>query len=96
MGYYTYYTVETEPHNDVAIMEVEKLSGYGSTVIDGHDSVKWYDCEKDMTTISKIFPDTTFIVSGDGEESGDIWKRWFKDGKSKYAKADMTIKEPDW
>jgi hypothetical protein len=54
---------------------------YGETAYTFLDSVKWYDHEKDMAKFSKMFPDHYFYLYGDGEESGDIWKLMFHDGK---------------
>lgn len=44
------------------------------------DSCKWYDHIKDMVELSKQFPDVVFELEGDGEESGDMWKEYYKNG----------------
>lgn len=38
----------------------------------GCDWVKWYEHENDMLAISQEFPDVTFCLDGDGEESDDM------------------------
>lgn len=53
--------------------------------------IKWYDYVKDMSNISKRFPDLIFTLSGEGEESGDIWKRYFYRGDDQYAAAKVTF-----
>ena len=58
--------------------EISKLSGYSYLF---SDSCKWYEHEKDMRTISKKYKDVLFKLSGEGEESGDIWVKYFKNGK---------------
>lgn len=47
---------------------------------------KWYSYETDMKMISKRFPDLTICIYGEGEEQGDIWEHYFKDG------ADLLMK----
>jgi hypothetical protein len=45
------------------------------------DSCKWYGNEKDMKVVSKAFPDIVFKLQGEGEEPGDMWIKYFKNGK---------------
>jgi hypothetical protein len=90
MGYYTNHTVTWDDPN---LYEIE--TSYGP-MREGHttDSIKWYDCTNEMTEISKKFPGVLFEVEGHGEESEDIWKAYFKDGKSQYVKAKIVFEEP--
>lgn len=57
----------------------------------GTDSCKWYDHEKEVSDFSKIYPDVLFELSGEGEESGDIWKKYFKNGKMQLCQVKMTF-----
>lgn len=41
----------------------------------------WYDHEDNMVYFSKGYPDAIFELSGEGEESGDVWKKYFKNGR---------------
>jgi hypothetical protein len=80
MGYNTRYSLavddgEDEKH-DAAIVAA---SGYG-ILFDG-ESFHWYSHEEYMTAYSKQHPGAQFAMSGEGEESGDAWVQWFKDGK---------------
>ena len=36
---------------------------------------KWYDHDEDMIKLSLRFPDYTFILEGEGEENGDLWRQ---------------------
>lgn len=55
------------------------------------DSCKWYEHEDDMKRISKEFPEVLFTLHGNGEESGDIWVKYFKNGKMQTSKAEIKL-----
>ena len=89
MGYYTNYyldihegnkTIE-EVLNNIDESEFEgiyySIDEYGDTV----DAVKWYNHEDDMKKFSKLYPELVFVLKGEGEESGDVWRKYFKNGK---------------
>ena len=59
------------------------------------DSCKWYEHDKHMRDISRMYPETIFILEGEGEESGDIWKKYYLNGKCQTAKAEVIIPEFD-
>ena len=61
---------------------------------DGEDC-KWYEHDKDMIKMSLVFPDVIFLLEGEGEESGDIWKKYYKNGKIQICKAKMTFDDFD-
>lgn len=46
-----------------------------------HTYSKWYDYESDMHDVSTANPDVTYRVYGVGEESGDEWVTFFKNGQ---------------
>lgn len=43
---------------------------------------KWYSHDEDMGMLAKAFPDVTFKLSGDGEESDDVWVTYYKGNQS--------------
>src|SRR5688572_1133090 len=93
MGYYTTYDISSnEPEIQEAIMA---LSDY-SWEDDGRliDS-KWYDHKKHCLEVSKQFPETVIEVSGEGEESGDIWKSYYFNGKVQECGARITFEPFD-
>lgn len=59
--------------------------------LSGGDSVKWYEHEADMRELSSKYPELLLTLSGEGEESGDVWKKYFKGGKCQVAKAKIEI-----
>lgn len=56
------------------------------------DMQKWYEHEEELTAISKLFPELTFRLSGNGEGYDDCWEKYFKNGESEYC--EMTIPPP--
>ena len=61
----------------------------------GGDTAKWYDWQKDMVEVSERFPHLLFSLQGEGEESGDIWKAWARNGRVRRAQARIVFDEPD-
>ena len=93
MGYYTTYTLRTTRgcDNQEEIEEkLQEISG-NSIKFGWDDSYKWYTHEQDMKELSEIYTETTFILEGEGEESGDIWRKYFKNGKMQVCKAEIVF-----
>lgn len=59
------------------------------------DECKWYEHDEEMIELSLKFPDTVFCLHGEGEESGDIWNKYYKNGKSQYCPARIVYDEYD-
>jgi hypothetical protein len=77
MGYYTNYAIEQGTVTDEELKEVSDCDWDGGEL----SNAKWYDHEKHMKELSRQKPDQLFCLSGEGEESGDLWKKYFKNGK---------------
>lgn len=60
-----------------------------------YDECKWYEHDKHMREVSKNNPGTIFILEGEGEESGDIWKKYYLNGKCQEARAIITFEPFD-
>jgi hypothetical protein len=97
MGYYTDYKLEYKGDLDqeTLVARLSEVSGYGW----GDDltlpDVKWYEHDHHMEVISQEYPDILFILNGEGEESGDIWRKYFKNGLAKYDRAELSFPEFD-
>lgn len=94
MGYYTDYSLKIEipgkkNKHDIIINDLDTITEYsweevGDKTYSPGDSIKWYDHDSDLKTMSKMprYKDAIFTLDGDGEESGDIWRAFYKNGKT--------------
>jgi len=91
MGYYTRHKLEIVEGNDYVTdyeKEISELADYGNCF---EDEIKWYDHQKNMVEYSKRHPKVVFKLSGEGEESGDIWTEYYQDGKMQREKAEIKV-----
>lgn len=51
--------------------------------------------DEDMRGLSKRIPEVLFTLHGEGEEAGDIWNKYFLNGKMQVAKARIEFDEFD-
>jgi hypothetical protein len=110
MGYYTYYTLEVEggpaeqrcptcgnigewDWKEMIAKFLGEKHGYGEYYT-FEDSCKWYECDKDMLEFSQLYPEYTFIIEGDGEDTDDRWRAYYKNGK--MHKDEMIMRFPDF
>jgi hypothetical protein len=102
MGYYTTYHLDIQgkgiDFDKYEIFEeIGIISRYGEEMFEDGSAyeIKWYSHEEDMTQISKKYPDLLFILNGNGEENGDIWRKHFKNGKTHFSKAKIVFDDFD-
>lgn len=101
MGYYTSYQLRVLEGGDESelINEFRKESDGAAYAIDEdgdtNESCKWYDSNQDLINFSKKHPDAIFCLEGEGEESGDVWKLYVKDGHYQECRATMVFPEFD-
>ncbi len=99
MGYYTRFSLKVHSDHDVDIIaDLRKdEDSYAHHAFDAagqvNDEHKWYDHEDDMKQFSKKYPDVLFELHGEGEETGDIWNKYFMNGKMQKSKAKITFDE---
>ena len=60
---------------------------------DSNEPCKWYNHEDDLRNLSKKHPCSVFKLSGRGDSSGDIWSKYFKDGKMQHEQAKIVIED---
>jgi hypothetical protein len=107
MGYSTYFQLETSDEgeytecptcgNKVVIDHRYGIRKYLDDYDPFEEQTRWYEWREDMTKYSKLHPDVLFTVSGEGEESGDIWKAYIKNGQiqEETAKIQIAAFDPD-
>lgn len=109
MGYQTYFELEIyqyEEHGLGSIDEEKLISiitefrkenedAYWALNVDGtcKQDCHWYDHIKDLTKLSKKYPDLIFRLMGAGDSNEDLWHHYFKDGKSQICEAKITFDE---
>lgn len=107
MGYYTRYELNVRnidlndadyllQHAKIRVSEIDDGYGTFGSLMDGNmEECKWYDYDADMKKISREHPGVLFELTGDGEEQGDQWITYYKDGKSQHCKAQITFEPYD-
>lgn len=109
MGYYTDHSLKVKNLNSQdnarleQVLRDKELIGYAfwePTFYNDfveypvYDSVKWYEAESDMKEISEMFPDAVFELSGIGEDFGDVWRSYFKNGECEHCPGEIVYKQP--
>lgn len=88
-------------YNDDALKILEEASNgykfynYGEDGVFHLSDAKWYKWEENMETLSanKSYKDWVFVVDGEGEESGDIWRAIFSNGEGRIQKAKIVFED---
>lgn len=89
MGYDTWFNINTsaepqEYREEEAVRKEISNAVFGTdhhNVIEGFEA-HWYDHDKDLIKISKKHPAVLIEISGDGEDSDDIWAARYRNGES--------------
>ena len=99
MGYFTLYTLSVEK-GDPSLLESEEfkdifdeITGYSLESLD--DMIQWYEFDKNMLEISKLYPDTVFRLLGDGEDRDDSWISYYCNGDSAESRATIVYPPVD-
>lgn len=75
MGYNTQYELNIIPNNHEIFEVFQEDSGFHE-----EEAVTWYDWRRDCISISLSNPGYLIVVTGKGEEAGDMWRRAFLNG----------------
>ena len=63
------------------LKDIEEITGIKDVSEYESLSAKWYDADEDLKQLSKKYPDITFSVWGDGEDSEDVWQQFWHAGE---------------
>ena len=82
-------------YNDYGIFNDSKYyEASHSAYFEAYDESKWYDHTYDMVKFSKLFPNVTFKLHGEGEESGDLWNEYYHNGAAEECRARIVYDMP--
>jgi len=99
MGYITRYELSVKNGNTDLISKFVTENDNASYALDengdSNESCKWYDHEKELKAFSLKHPDALFELKGEGEESGDIWIKYIRNGKCQTCKAKLLFEDYD-
>lgn len=90
MGYVTDYELNV---TDNELGTDDHMEGIGAVIGFNpfEDDCKWYANKRDMCQYSLLYKDVLFELRGEGEEAGDLWVSYFKNGKVQVCKAKITF-----
>ena len=98
MGYQTGYNLSLSNAGGKDFEIIKDLrNSYEETDIafdrDGvsNEDVKWKDHEENLIEFSRKYPDVIFTLDFEDEE-GDLWKKYFRNGKKQIANAILIIR----
>lgn len=93
MGYYTRYALKCS--DKALIKELIKENENAACAFSASGSpceeIKWYEHEEELREFSKRYPDVLFTLKGEGEEQGDLWIKYFQNGKMQLAAAKIAF-----
>lgn len=100
MGYYTRFSLKVIGKTDIDIIDkLRNKCDYAEFALDedgnSEKSCKWYDCKEDIKEFSKSHPDVLFLLEGEGEEAGDIWKFYARNNKCCFQQAQIVFEQFD-
>ncbi len=107
MGYDTQYDLELRNPFTGKILDYENLIELvvkdlrdtceeAKYSLDSHgkrtcDECRWYKHEDDLRKFSKRYSSFLFVLHGEGESPGDIWRKYFLNGQCQEARAVVQI-----
>jgi hypothetical protein len=100
MGYYTNFALTTVFVDALDVMPDDidfkatfvSITGYSLDNEWSLNMVKWYNHETDMRRLSARYPQWVWQLDAEGEEQGDIWRKYFHDGRMQRANSEVIIK----
>lgn len=100
MGYRTYRTIERIGQHPADCPEIideamqqalAEITDYTADCFTGGEECKWYNADEDMLEFSRVYPDVTFRMFCQGEDSLDIYVCWYKNGAMQRWDLDTSV-----
>lgn len=99
MGYYTQHTLSVIEGNPDLIRQFRDECEEAQYCLDENGNCneegKWYESDKDMKAFSLKHPEALFEMNGSGENSDDIWRQYWKNGKVQNVETERTYEPFD-
>jgi len=99
MGYYTKHNLEIKKGCTGLISELREWCEDARDSFDDdgkcEEETKWYSHREDLISFSKNHPEAIFLLCGQGEESGDIWREYYKGGRIQVCRAVISFDDFD-
>jgi len=77
--------------------KLDKVSLVGNKIsnyfVGGSECCPWYENDVDMIELSRKFPSVLFVLHGEGEKHGDLWRTYYRDERLQHAPAKITYDE---
>jgi len=96
MGYYFQFDIKLKEANSedtlifqTALKEIYNDFEFDSKYNTAFIEAKWYDYDEDLLSISKLIPDCYIVLYREGEESNDLYKSVYCNGKEKTVQAEI-------
>lgn len=77
MGYETKFLLTHDSDEELDLIDSQS---YHIEYDEETDGIKWYDFHEEMKAHSAKYPEVTFTLSGDGEDSDDFWLFKYRGG----------------
>ena len=95
MGYYRRYYLDILQGGDANIDYQKEICDMAEYEHLFDDETKWYNHDEDMLSLSKKHPKVLFLLDSVGEEDGDMWRKYYMDGKTTKIEAQIVFEEFD-
>jgi len=97
MGYYTSFSVKHNSEDEAEVSAIrDEIYKMNLPEFWENDErtfgayAKWYDVDEDMSLLSSKFPQVLFVVDGEGEDGGDLWRMYAYGGAIQIERAEIS------
>jgi len=99
MGYRTLYMLSVigtqEVEDEVVQHDLFPADWINTDTLNSEEAVSWDQHTIDMIALSRAFPTVLLILSGEGDDSEDLWVMYFMNGMVQLACAKISYDEFD-